>query len=172
MHRIKQFYKNYLFKRQLKQLFLKHRSLIETPFSIPNIQNLIIEPYTYIGPNAIFTTYAKIYIKSGTILGPRVKIHTGNHNYQGSMLPYDEIMISKDVVINNNVWIGGDVIILPGVNIGEGCVIGSGAVVSKSLPPLSIAVGNPIKIISTRNQESYFALKQANKIYLMKKFIK
>lgn len=34
-----------------------------------------------------------------------------------------------------------------GVTVGEGCIIGAGAVVSKDVPPWSVAVGNPAKVV-------------------------
>ena len=40
--------------------------------------------------------------------------------------------------------------IMPGVNIGNGAIIGSKAVVSKDIPPYSIAVGNPARVIKKR----------------------
>jgi len=57
---------------------------------------------------------------------------------------------SLPITIGNDVWIGRRVIILPGVVIGDGCVIGAGAVVTKSLPPYSVAVGNPARIVKNR----------------------
>ena len=54
------------------------------------------------------------------------------------------------VHIGNDVWIGLGVIILPGVTIGDGAVIGAGAVVAKDVPPYSIVVGNPAKVIRKR----------------------
>ena len=34
-----------------------------------------------------------------------------------------------------------------GVTIGEGCVIGAGSVVTKDIPPHSLAVGNPCRVL-------------------------
>lgn len=53
----------------------------------------------------------------------------------------------KPVTIGSNCWIASGVTILAGVTIGEGCVIGSGSVVSRDIPPNSLAVGNPCRVI-------------------------
>lgn len=54
------------------------------------------------------------------------------------------------ILIGNDVWIGTNAIILPGNTIGNGAVIGAGAVVSKDIPPYSIAVGNPVRVVKYR----------------------
>ncbi|WP_085319509.1 CatB-related O-acetyltransferase [Vibrio harveyi] len=60
----------------------------------------------------------------------------------------------KDTVIGNDVWLGYDVTVMPGVSIGHGAVIGAKSVVSTDIPPYSIAVGNPAKVVKTRFSES------------------
>lgn len=52
--------------------------------------------------------------------------------------------------IGNDVWIGAGAVILRGTNIGNGAVIGANAVVTKDIPPYSIAVGNPAKVVKYR----------------------
>ena len=44
-------------------------------------------------------------------------------------------------------WLGGSVVVCPGVTIGENSIIGAGAVVTRSIPPNSVAVGNPARVI-------------------------
>ena len=53
-------------------------------------------------------------------------------------------------MIGNDVWIGRDVTIIGGVHIGTGSVIGANSTVAKDLPPYSIAVGNPARVIKYR----------------------
>ena len=60
----------------------------------------------------------------------------------------------KPVVIGDDVWLGRRAIILPGVCIGNGSIIGAGAVVTKDIPPFSVAVGVPAKVIKDRKQYS------------------
>lgn len=55
-----------------------------------------------------------------------------------------------DVIIGNDVWIGRNALILSGAQIGDGAVIGAGAVVAGKIPPYSIAVGNPARVIKQR----------------------
>lgn len=58
--------------------------------------------------------------------------------------PNDYVHIERDV------WIGGSSVVLSGVRIGEGSIIGSGSVVTKDIPPYSIAVGNPARVVKAR----------------------
>jgi acetyltransferase-like isoleucine patch superfamily enzyme len=51
------------------------------------------------------------------------------------------------VIINDGAHIGIGAIIMPGVTIGEGAVIGAGAVVTKNIPPYSLAIGVPAKVV-------------------------
>lgn len=55
--------------------------------------------------------------------------------------------VESDVIIESDVWIGINVTILSGVKIGRGSVIGAGSLVNKSIPPYSIAAGNPCRVI-------------------------
>jgi len=85
-------------------------------------------------------------------LGQRVSIGPGcilvlaahaNNSIVKQQIPEKERWIR----LENDVWLGAGVIVLPQVTIGEGAIIGAGAVVTKDIPPHSVAVGNPAKVI-------------------------
>lgn len=65
----------------------------------------------------------------------------------------DDMPDKGDTIIGNDVWIGRQAKIMPGVKIGDGAIIGSYSVVAKDIPPYSIAVGNPAKVIKYRFDE-------------------
>lgn len=57
---------------------------------------------------------------------------------------------SNDVVggrIDNYAQIASHAVLMPGIHIGENCLVGANAVVSKDIPPYSLAVGNPARIV-------------------------
>ena len=57
--------------------------------------------------------------------------------------------VCKEVHIDDGVNIGVGVIIMPGVTIGRGASVGAGSVVTKDIPPYSVVVGSPAKVIKT-----------------------
>jgi len=53
----------------------------------------------------------------------------------------------KPVHIGDRVWIGNRVIVLPGVSIGDDAAVGAGSVVTSDVPPRSVVVGNPARVV-------------------------
>lgn len=64
--------------------------------------------------------------------------------------PHERNIFSKGtVIIGDNVWTGKNVCIMPNVKIGNGAIIGANSVVTHNIPPYSVAVGSPAKVIKT-----------------------
>ncbi len=61
------------------------------------------------------------------------------------------------VQVGHDVWIGHGVIVLPGITIGNGSIVGAGSVVTKDVPPYSIVVGNPAKVLRLAFDEPSYA---------------
>lgn len=56
------------------------------------------------------------------------------------------------IVIEDDVLIGANCIILTGAHIGTGSVISAGSVVASAIPPYSVAIGNPARVMLNRKK--------------------
>ncbi|MBR06535.1 MAG: hypothetical protein CMP48_02530 [Rickettsiales bacterium] len=160
MHRIKVLIFNTIqFFRYPKLLFLGVRLH-------PGVRiygDVLIGRYTNInGPAYISSGSNKCIIGKYCAIGHNLRVRGDNHNMNYLNLHarsqnefgFGYFHESKgSVVIGNAVWIGDNVIILPGVSIGDGAVIGAGSVVTKNVPPYSVVVGVPAKVIKLRFNE-------------------
>lgn len=92
-----------------------------------------------------------IDIGANVIIGPYC--HSANHKFNDINKPIrmqgHRMMRTK---IDDDCWLGAGVIVIPGVIIGKGSVIGAGSVVTQNIPPYSLAVGNPAKVIQSRRK--------------------
>lgn len=142
----------------IKRLGGGNRS-ISSPFIISGIDNIITDEHISIGPGAtIYTTRAKLRIKSHFVSGPNLTIITGDHAYilgrfLDSVKDADKDLLpnskdyDRDVTIDEDVWCGTNVTILKGVHIGRGAIISAGALVINDVPPYSIVGGVPAKVL-------------------------
>jgi acetyltransferase-like isoleucine patch superfamily enzyme len=93
----------------------------------------------------------QVDIGNNCLIAPNCIVVGSNHNFSDSTKPINQQGISsKGLVLKDNVWLGAQVAVLDGVTIGENSIIGAGSVVTKDIPPNSIAVGNPCKVVKTR----------------------
>lgn len=86
------------------------------------------------------------------IIGDRVQIANGvtlaGAGHETSVLSRIKfIEFGHPIRIEEDCWIGANVTVLPGVTIGKGCTIGAGSVVTRDIPPYSVAVGAPARVI-------------------------
>ncbi len=89
-----------------------------------------------------------VTIGNNVILAQNIVISGLNHNYTNIDIPiYLQGETIGTITIEDNCWIGANVVITAGVTIGKHCVVSGGAVVTKDIPPYSVAVGNPARVI-------------------------
>ena len=53
----------------------------------------------------------------------------------------------RPVRIGRGAWLGQNVVIMPGVTVGEYAVIGANSVVTRDVPPRTVAVGAPARVV-------------------------
>jgi len=103
---------------------------------------------SYIGSYAVIG-FAKI--GDGVVISNKVSILSGRGQHNFSDVEkgiFDVEGTYSRVDIGNDVFIGEQSVVM--ANIGDKCIIGAGSVVVKDIPPYSVAVGNPAKVIKDR----------------------
>jgi len=105
----------------------------------------------HVGPYTTIYGHGGVTIGKDTLVSMGCRILSSNHT-----VPPDRTIIRSQpdlplpVSIGNDVWLGANVIVVGGVTIGDGCVVGAGAVVTGNLPPYSIAIGVPARVVRNR----------------------
>ena len=110
--------------------------------------NVEIGHHTWVGP------YTLLDGSGGLVIGDYCSVSAGVHIYthdtvkwalSGGKAEYERDSVS----IGNCSYIGSQTVIAKGVTIGEHCVIGACAFVNRSIPPYSIAVGIPCRVVGS-----------------------
>ena len=87
-----------------------------------------------------------VKIGNGAMISSNCSITTTTHPTD-STKRFAEDGITKPVIIGKNAWLGMGAVVLPGITIGDDSIVGAGSVVTKDVPPKSIVVGNPAKVL-------------------------
>lgn len=142
----------------LKQL-LPHRGknvYLQGPVYVDFGSNLYMGDGSYANFNFTVLDEGRVTIGKNVFIGPNVSILTPIHplryEERNSFLNqrtghWTNLERAAAVIIGDNCWLGGGVTVCPGVSIGEGCVIGAGSVVTRDIPPHSLAVGSPCRVL-------------------------
>jgi maltose O-acetyltransferase len=105
---------------------------------------LVIGDRTTLNYGVSIAAHESIRIGQRCQMGPYVNIQDNDWH---DVLDRSRKPPSKPVVIEDNVWLGTRAIVLPGVTIGHDSVVAAGAVVMTNIPPRSVAMGNPARVI-------------------------
>ena len=137
----------------------RRRSLLESILGSVGARTVLLSPFhagfgsnVHIGDdffgnvNLTFVDDVEIRIGNGVMIAPSVTLTTTGHPIHPD-LREDFRRFSEPIVIEDKVWIGSNVVVLPGVRIGFGAVIGAGSVVTHDIPPKTVGVGVPCRVV-------------------------
>jgi acetyltransferase-like isoleucine patch superfamily enzyme len=129
------------------------KSIIESFSTINNgVGNVSIGDHTIVGIGSV--VIGPVTIGNQVMLAQNIVISGLNHGYENvDISPAFQKVTTGAIIIEDDVWIGANSIITAGVTIGKHSIIGGGSVVTKDVPPYTVAVGNPAKIIKQYNFE-------------------
>lgn len=120
------------------------------------VKNGFIKIGENVGISGSTISGSNIVIGNNVLIGSGVLItDSDSHSILPSKRNDPSFIIKKAILIEDDVFIGARSIIMKGVTIGKGAVIGAGSVVTKSIPPMHIAAGNPIRIIKSIEDPDY-----------------
>lgn len=120
--------------------------VVEQPLFCTYGYNTTVGDNFFLNVNGKLMDSGKITIGNNVFIAPNVCIVTEEHAMDVEQR-IAGLEYTHPVTIGDNVWICTGAVILPGVTIGSNSVIGAGSIVTKDIPPNSLAVGNPCKVI-------------------------
>lgn len=111
--------------------------------------SISLGPGVNVGSYCRIATQSKVEIGESALIAAYCYIGPGNHAHDDSNSPLieREMEIKGGVTIGAHCWIGARTTILDGVTIGDGAIIGAHSLVLEDIPPRSIAIGSPAKVV-------------------------
>jgi acetyltransferase-like isoleucine patch superfamily enzyme len=106
---------------------------------------------TYIAPYVCMAGPGPITIGKDCMIAAHSSLYANNHIFADPNRPFRfQGITTEGIVIEDDCWLGTGVRVVDGVTIGRGSVIGAGSVVTRNIPPYSVAVGVPARVIRRR----------------------
>ena len=115
--------------------------------------DIILKDHINIGFNCEIFSSGRVILEEFALLAAYCYVvGGGNYNLEKTGRPIAEQPIFKNsnIVLEKNCWLGARVTVLDGAKIGHDSAVGADSLVNSEIPPFSIAVGTPAKVIKMR----------------------
>ena len=87
-------------------------------------------------------------------IAPYCGLYPYDHAIDASLPIHEQGFATRGgITVGDGAWLGFGVVVLDGVRIGSGAAVGAGSVVTKDIPDMAIAVGNPARVIGMRRAD-------------------
>jgi galactoside O-acetyltransferase len=158
-----------------KYLEIGKSSIVSGVFRITGYGKISVGNHCYIGESKFICNNSQIIIDDFAVVSYDCTFYTHNSHSLDYLNRQADIKLCLDTIkqgidpnitktwenvkespihICSHTWIGFNSIILKGVTIGEGAIIGAGSVVTKDVPPWSVVVGNPARVVKMLKEEA------------------
>lgn len=113
--------------------------------------NLRLGPKVVMGRDNVVNTYLDIEIGQNALLGDWIYVCDFDHVYADPGVPIKKQgLVKSPTRIGEDVWVGEKASILRGADVGSGSIVASQALVKDAIPPFSVIVGTPARVIASR----------------------
>lgn len=109
-----------------------------------------ISPTTRIGPGLYIGHFGGVVVSPHAVLGANINIAQGvtiGATSRGSR--------AGPPILEDRVWVGANAVIVGKITIGHDALIAPGAYVNFDVPPMSVVLGNPGKVVSQTGSVGY-----------------
>ncbi|WP_049946058.1 acyltransferase [Butyrivibrio sp. WCD2001] len=114
---------------------------------------IIVGNRVHFGPFDRIASMEKVTIEDDVLFAAFVHVTDHSHEYRKAGVPVWQQGVYSEgpVVIKRGAWLGFGCHVLSGVTIGEFSIVGANSTVTKSIPPYSVAVGSPARVVKRFN---------------------
>jgi acetyltransferase-like isoleucine patch superfamily enzyme len=138
-------------RKKIARLLAKSFPLNAVRVAALRVAGYAVGKHVYIGEDFLVVDdldrdACSLHIGDRVAISPRVLVVLASYPNHSVLREQIEDVFGS-VTIGDDVWIGSGVVILPNVTIGEQAIVGAGAVLTRDVPPHTVVIGNPARIV-------------------------
>lgn len=114
-----------------------------------DVKSLIVGDHCFMGRDNQVSVAGEISFGDYLLTAPGCRFLSATHLYDDPTSPYISTGVTLDdrIRIGANCFFGSASMVVGNVVIGHGSVVGAGAVVCQDIPPFSLVIGNPGRVV-------------------------